>query len=249
MSKVKIAYLDIETMAAKGWVWGKWEQNVIAFEKDWYILCFGVKWNDGTTKVYSLPQYDTWRNDKENDIELLRELHRIFEEADLIVAHNGDQFDIKKINARFLFHGFKPPAPYKTVDTKKIAKRNFGLLSNSLDDIGHFLGVGRKKSHSGFQLWRDCATGKRKAWSEMREYCKQDVDLLYSVYQRLRPWAQNLNLSVITRELACPSCQSHKMQQRGYRFTIASKFPRFQCIDCGRWCSGTSEKIDKIETR
>jgi hypothetical protein len=43
------------------------------------------------------------------------------DEADIICAHNGDAFDIKKINSRLITNGFKPPSPFKTIDTLKAA--------------------------------------------------------------------------------------------------------------------------------
>jgi hypothetical protein len=40
----RILLFDIETMANLGWVWGKWEQDVIAFKERWYMLSFAYKW-------------------------------------------------------------------------------------------------------------------------------------------------------------------------------------------------------------
>ena len=42
--KPKILLFDIETMANEGYVWGIWEQNVIAIKRPWYMLSFAYKW-------------------------------------------------------------------------------------------------------------------------------------------------------------------------------------------------------------
>jgi hypothetical protein len=36
--------LRLETAPNLGYVWGKWEQNVIDFKKSWYVLSFAVLW-------------------------------------------------------------------------------------------------------------------------------------------------------------------------------------------------------------
>ncbi len=65
---------------------------------------------------------------------LIRSMMALFEEADIVVAHNGDKFDIKWIMGRALLLGMPPPAPFRTVDTLKICRSRFRLTSylNSL---------------------------------------------------------------------------------------------------------------------
>ena len=36
--------LDIESSTNLAHVWGKYEQDVIEFERHWYMLCFSYKW-------------------------------------------------------------------------------------------------------------------------------------------------------------------------------------------------------------
>lgn len=119
--KPKVLLFDIETMANLVYVWGKYEQNVIAYERHWYMLTFAYKWlGDKKTYVKSLPDYSMYKKDKYNDIELIKDLWKLFDEADIIIAHNGNSFDIKKANARFIKHKLKPPSPYRSVDTIQI---------------------------------------------------------------------------------------------------------------------------------
>lgn len=245
--KPKIVFIDIETSPSLGWVWGVWEQNVLEVEQDWFMLSFAVKWNDSKTKVYALPDYRGYKKNKTNDRLLVLELWNILNSADIVVAHNADAFDIKKANARFLVHGLQPPAPYKTVDTLKLARSKFKFDSNRLDDLARYLGIGRKLATHGKKTWLGCMEGDEKSWRTMVRYNKQDVDLLYELYMRLRPWATNHpNLGLIKdRPNTCPICGSiGKMQARGYLYTRTSKRRRYQCTHCGGWSTGEPIKTE-----
>lgn len=243
----KIAFLDIETAPLLGWVWGKWEQNVIEFEKDGYILCFSYKFlGDSKVHTVSLPDFPNYKKDKEDDRELIKELVKVLDSAEIIVAHNGDRFDFPRINTRILYHKLKPPTPFKTIDTLKIARNKFGFVSNKLDDISQYLGLGRKLAHKGFHLWKQCMSGDMSGWKDMEAYNAQDVLLLEKVYLKFRPWyAAHPNVNILSGKTGCcPVCGSLKLQRRGYRTTRTSKFQRFQCFSCGAWASGKSEKVE-----
>jgi len=236
-SEPRILIVDIETAPNLGWVWGKWQQNVIDFEKHWYLLCFAWKWyGESKTHFIGLPDFEGYEKDMEDDLGVAQKLHELFEEADVIIAHNGDQFDIKKSNARFLFHGMSPPSHYKTIDTKKVAKRYFRFDSNSLNDLGKYLNLGAKVSHSGFALWRGCMTGDRASWKTMKEYNIQDIDLLEDLYEVFKPWMTNHpNMGFFYDDIVCPNCASTELQKRGYQKTKTEVYQRFQCQTCGAW--------------
>lgn len=242
----KIVFFDIETAPNLGWVWGKWEQNVIDFEQQWYVLCFSYKFlDDDKVHTVSLPDFPGFKRDKEDDKALIKKMVEVLDKADIVVAHNGDRFDLPRMNTRILFHKLKPPTPFKTVDTLKIARNKFGFSSNKLDDIGNYLGVGRKLAHTGFSLWKRCMEGEKLAWKEMAAYNAQDVLLLERIYLKFRPWYTNHpNVNILSGKTGCcPVCGSAMLQRRGYRVTRTSKFQRFQCSKCGAWASGMSEKV------
>jgi DNA polymerase elongation subunit (family B) len=227
----RILLFDLETSPNLGYTWGKWETNVIAFTQESYLLCYAYKWYEETnTKVVALPDFDSYKKDKTNDKELVQKLHQLFNEADVIIAHNGDKFDIKYANGRFLYHGLEPPTAYKTVDTLKIARSKFKLNSNKLDDLGKLLNVGKKVETGGFDLWLGCMAGDEKSWYRMKKYNKQDVELLEQVYLRLRAWVTNHpNLNIINgTTLQCPTCQSEKLWKIG----IQSGKQRYRCQEC-----------------
>src|SRR6266487_356449 len=190
LSDPRILLFDIETAPSLGWVWEKWETNVLAFKTQWYILSFAYKWlGEKRIHTHALPDFTIFTKDREDDSGLVRELWSLLDRADIVVGHNGDRFDLRKSNARFIVHGLAPPSPYKSIDTLKIARRHFNFTSNRLDDLGQYLSVGRKLAHTGVHLWLGCMRGDEKSWTMMRRYNAQDVALLERVYLKLRPWA------------------------------------------------------------
>lgn len=242
MNKPKILLFDLETTPNLAYVWGKYEQNVIAYKKEWDLLSVAYKWL-GEKEVHCLTRIDF--KDK-TDKALTRELKKLLDKAEIVIAHNGDEFDIKKSNAKFIEHNLGPTAPYQKIDTKKIAKKYFKFNSNSLDDLGNLLGVGRKEKTGGFDLWLDCMAGKKSAWKLMAKYNKQDVLLLEKVYLKLRPWMDNHpNVSMLVNVTnGCPTCGQKKLESKGVRFN----YRRYICKNCGRYCRARlAEKTPKPE--
>lgn len=237
----KVLLLDIETAPSLGWAWEKWQTNIIAFEKSWFMLAFGWKWlGEAKAHVRCLPDYAGYEFDKENDRELIGELWTLMDQADVIVGHNGDAFDIKKANARFITHDLPPPSTYKTVDTLKLAKKHFKFESNKLGDLGQYLEIGTKVATTGFKLWKGCMEGDVKSWNLMRKYNEQDVLLLEQIYLKLRPWSvSHPNLSLYEDvHTNCPTCTSSNVQRRGFNYAKTQVRQRWRCNDCGSWYSG-----------
>lgn len=220
-----------------GYVWAKYEQDILAYESEWYLLSFAYSWlGDKTTKVKSLPDYKGYSKNKEDDSKLSKDLWELFNEADIIVGHNSNDFDIKKANTRFIYHDLSPVKPYKTVDTLKMARKYFKFNSNKLGDLGKYLGLGEKKETGGFATWLGCMEGNKKAWSKMTQYNKQDVELLKKIYLRVRPWiATHPDLREIGEDEKCPKCHSNKVQKRGFEVTRISRYQRLQCQNCFSW--------------
>lgn len=249
--KAKILIYDIETSPNLSYVWGKWQQDVIEYKEEWYILCFAYKWlGEKKTHVVSLPDFRLYKKEPHNDREVVKKLHELFSEADVIVAHNGNSFDQKKSQARMLYHGFPPPSPYKQIDTKNVARKYFNMNSNKLDDIGKYLGVGSKLQTGGFDTWLGCMNGDVKAWKKMTKYNVQDVKLLEEVYIKLRPWITNHpSVSLLERKPdKCPKCGSGPIQRRGFRAhgTVSYK-QQYQCMACKGWLLG--RPVERTDTK
>ncbi len=237
----RILLLDIETAPCiiASWSIRPPYAGAVWVERDTFILSFAVKWlGERGVKTYALPDYPRYKTHKHDDKQLVRDLWNLLDEADVVVAHNGDAFDIKKIKSRMLVHRMKPFSSFKTVDTLKLAK-TCKFDSNKLDNLGRYLQEGRKIPNTGATLWRKCVDGDPKSWRIMRRYNAQDVALLERVYERLKPWAPNHpNLNLYTGRHDCPTCQSSNLAMRGLNYSKSVVRQRFLCKDCGASFSG-----------
>lgn len=201
------------------------------------MLSFAYRWlGEKTTHVRALPDYPSYDKDRQCDRNLLHDLWKLLEAADITIAHNGDRHDIKKANARLIYHGFPPPSPSKSIDTFKEAKKRFKFSANNLGHLGVYLGLGDKIKTTGFDLSRRCIAGDLSAWAELKRYNRRDVDLLHAIFLRMRPYmASHPNLNFYTRGDGCPVCQSPNVQARGFNYSRTGKRQRIQCKDCGAW--------------
>lgn len=246
----KVVLIDIETSPLTGYAWTMFEANILKVLEPSKIICVAWKFLDeDKINVKALPDYKGYKAGVLDDTALVKEIWGVLDKADVVIAHNGDSFDVKKLNSRFIIHHMRAPSAYKTIDTKKVAKKYFRFDSNSLDNLGVFLEEGRKESTGGFDLWDQCMAGNPASWAKMKKYNVRDIDLLERVYLRLRPFMENHpNLNVIAHpndhDESCPACLSHNLQKRGFTITRTGRKQRFQCNDCGVWSSGPYEKAN-----
>jgi uncharacterized protein YprB with RNaseH-like and TPR domain len=225
---MRILFYDLETAPNIGYTWEKWETNVLGFIKEREILSCAYKWQ-GDKKVSVISAQG-----QKSDKNLVKKLHRLFEQADIVIAHNGDKFDQGIAKARMIYHKMSPPRILQSVDTRKAAKNNFKFNGNGLEDLGKFLKLGSKRKHSGFDMWLGCMEGKKSSWKEMIKYNKQDVVLLEKVYNRLKPWIHNHPCLSEIKD-GCPQCGSKNVVRKGYRATQATIKQQMQCKSCNSW--------------
>lgn len=178
---MKRLFLDIETCPNIGLFWSAGyrvdipPENILIERR---IITAAYKW-EGDKKAKAF----IW-DKNQSDKQLVYDLIEVMNQADEIVAHFGDGFDIPWIRARALYYGIILPE-YKTVDTKAWSSKLFYLNSNKLDYIAQYLKVG-KKIRTTYDLWKDIVIEKDKnALTEMVMYNIHDVELLQGVYNYL----------------------------------------------------------------
>ena len=243
---MKVLLWDIETAPIQACVWGLFQQDIHhdSIIHDWFVICASYKWLD-EKEVHAVSVGKKFRDDKK----VIQALYQVLCEADVIVGHNGDAFDLKKFNARAIFHGL-PPIPHKqTVDTLKTARRHFKFTSNRLDYLGQFLGVG-KKMDTPKGLWMRALFGDREAIDTMVRYCKQDVLLLEKVYHKLRPHMRNHpnhNLYSPKEEKCCPKCGNERLRKSGFKYQMTTMRRQYQCLSCGGYFCGA--QVARVELR
>jgi len=101
----KILVFDIETAPITSYTWGLRDQNVglNQIKDDWHLLAWAAKW-------YGEPASKTMYMDNrkaknvQDDYKLVDGLSKLLNKTEIIITQNGEQFDVKKLNARAIFH-------------------------------------------------------------------------------------------------------------------------------------------------
>ena len=248
MSKVRTLLIDIETSPITGYTWSTFDASVLKILEPSKVLSVAWKWLDeDETFCKTIADFKGYKKGVVDDKRLIQLAWELLNEADIVIAHHGKKFDLPKLAARFIYYGLAAPASYQVVDTKQVASTKFKFDSNSLNNLGTYLGLGSKVQNGGFDLWVRCIAGDPDAWELMKEYNVQDVVLLEKVYLALRPYITNHpNVSLITGAVDnCPTCQSDKLQKRGFSYTRTGRKQRYQCSDCHSWSVGSFERSGK----
>lgn len=234
----RIVTLDIETAPIVAYVWSLFKVNVGLNQivQDWSILSFSHKWL-GVARVHYSDV--SKKKDVRDDRDLLDALWQVLDEADIIVGQNGRNFDIKKINARFLQAGMPPPSPYRVVDTLEMAKQIARFTSNKQDWLSQLLTDEPKEHHNefpGMELWVECLKGNKRAWAVMKLYNKKDITGCEKMYIAMRPYyVGHPNVAAYYDDdvVRCPSCGSHKVEALDKpALTNTGAYTRYRCA-CG----------------
>jgi len=235
-TKPKILIYDIETLPNKGFFWHPYDDRSLPLEfiqqsKAIITIAYKFVGDRNVTLLTAKTPY--------NDKSMLEEFSKVWKEADYVLGHYIEGFDIPFINGRVMANKLDPLPPTPAIDTYKLAKKHFGqtLNSNKLDHLGELFGVGRKNK-TGASLWVRCANGEAKAIKEMGLYNVQDVKLLEKVWNTMQPYVQsrlNMNHFSDLDGIVCSSCGSDNLQKRGVAVTKAAKKTRLHCQDCGAW--------------
>lgn len=245
-SSVKRLFFDIETSPNLVYSWNvghkiKIDYNNIVKERS--IICICWKW-EGENSVHSL----TW-DAHQNDKQMLESFIKVANEADELVAHNGDRFDLPWIRTRCVYHRIPMFPSYSSLDTLKKARGKFRFNNNGLDYISSYLGEGRKLATS-FSLWKAVLLNDETALAKMVRYCKQDVKVLEAVYHRLAPYITNSVHHGALHGLpkhSCPECGGMHTTVSKRRVTASGTIKvQLQCQDCGKYFTVSESNYKKM---
>jgi len=246
----KILLFDIETLPMWVRVWGLYKQripidNVV---KDWMVLSWAAKWLMGKETMSDIltPEEIERRDDKR----ICRSIWNLIDQADIIIAHNLIRFDLRKLNSRFMIHGFKPPSPYQTIDTLKHSQKIAAHTSHKLDWLGQLV-RNEGKIDTDYGLWVRCEAGEQEALDYMLKYNIEDTGLLEEVYLWMRPWMYshpNIGLYMDLTEPVCSHCGSNNIWEEGVYYTPAGKYTAVRC-ECGAIGRMRSSLLTLAESR
>lgn len=206
------------------------------------VICFGYKkLGESTTKCVSAWDFkERWEKNVNDDYAVCKAAYNVLKGADVVVTHNGKRFDWKVLQTRLARHGMGPLPPIVHIDTLQESKKNLLAYSNSLKHLSKFFKIIEKKEHDGWPLWKRVHKRQPGAMRLMASYCRQDVRVLEQIFKILRPFLKSLpnaNLFTDGSKAVCPVCGSDHLQRRGERVSKTKRSQRYQCQECGTWCS------------
>ncbi len=191
--------LQHQRMLSASWQWFDEENknpisnvNILQDKKRWKGNCWDIR------KGLSIDDYH-----------VVKGLYSAVEQADIVIGHNSDRFDIKHLNTMAERHGLPALPENKSVDTLKIAKSKFAFPSNSLDNICDYLQIPGKMETSK-DLMMLATLGHEPAIEELAEYNDRDIaPSLRGLYLRMRPHIKNHpNVNALRHSIGCKNCQA-----------------------------------------
>lgn len=233
-----ILFIDIETRPNLGYFWRMFDENIGLSQmiEEGQVISFAAKWRGtNTTEFYSMFH--------DGHEEMIRQAHRLLDEADFVLHWNGKKFDIPHLNKEFVLQGLTPPSTFKQLDLMLTARKQFNFVSNKLQHVSTALGFDGKFDHEGFELWLKCMNNDPVAWETMRTYNIQDVVLLEQIYDRILPWViTHPNVPLFKGAGRCPQCGGSDITAEGTAYTSSRTYPKFRCNDCGAQMRGKKFK-------
>ncbi len=243
----KILIYDIETSPMIGYHWGHWQQNISLSQtiQNSIMITWSAKWlyEDEVFSDKNTPEEMLKLNDKR----ICKSLWDMIHEADIVVAHHGDKFDVPMMNSRFIINGLPPYSVTNSIDTKKVASKTFRFASNKLDALAGYFGFGQKIK-TNFDLWKGCMEGDQQSIDDMETYNIQDVKVLEEVYLKLRPYIKshpNVGLYLESDKPVCGACGSSnlRLMNKDY-YTPTGRYSVYQC-QCGSINRCRTHNMDK----
>lgn len=236
-NQLNVLFIDLELTHAIYYAYpSKREQYLSASNiiQDQFCICASWTWNnDKDVNVIKISDdKKRFKSNFRNDYVVAKKIHELMEEADIIVAHNGDKFDIKHSNALFIKHGLTPVPKTKTIDTLKVAKKYFAFPGNSLDQLSKRFGsTGKNQKPDWFKL----AEGNLDAINTAAVYCKNDVKELRFIFEKMRPFIESFPgpRRFIDEIKYCDACNSKRLENWGLKQFGGQPYYRVKCLECG----------------
>lgn len=235
-TKRRRLFFDIETSPNIGLFWEAGYKKNIDYSniiKERAIICICYKWEDD--KEVGAVHWDA----KQCDKTMLTKFIKVANQADELIGHNGDRFDLAWIRTRCLFHRIGMFPKYTTIDTLKVARSSFKFNSNKLNYIADYLGIGQKIK-TEFGMWKDIVLHKdKKAMDKMIAYCKKDVILLEKVFKELNnhiPAKTHYGVIFGDDRGTCPECGSDDIVRQVRRVTATGvRKIIYKCNTCHKY--------------
>lgn len=194
-------------------------------------ICAAWRWY-GQRRVEFAAEWD--------DTPWLQRVWDVYDKADVVVGHNIDQFDTKKLKAAWTMLGLRPPRPSKSVDTLKVARAQFGFESNTLDSLCKRFGLPGKVDHYDPLVAQAAVDGDKAARRRIARYNRGDVEQTEALYDAMRGWIPNHpHMGTVGEGKSCNQCASTelKLEPSTYRAVVID-YALYTCTRCGAHMRG-----------
>lgn len=239
----KILTLDIERFKGQAvvefWDLGEFKHRRLHPDTvtEWpRTICAAWRWHGKRATDFAAEWDDDGRHG------MLERIWHAYDQADIVVGHNVKAFDTKKLKTEWWLMGLKPPRPWKTVDTLTVARREFGMESNTLDAICKRLGLPGKVDRYDVEVARRAVDGDKAAQRRIKRYNVGDVATTEALYDALRGWdASHPHIGLWTGiERSCNQCGSESLtplgesgQSDGQVRAVTNSYAGYRCDNCG----------------
>lgn len=236
---MKLLFFDVEMALQVGYFYDQWNTNIPAHKIKHHGFMISAAWSwYGRNKIDAVSVLDDPKRFKKNhrdDFHVIKKLSEVVNEADAIVAFNGDNFDMKELNTGLIKHSLEPLKHVVQIDPYKIAKKHFRFKGgNSLRNLCEFLDVKAEKGKVDDDVWIAAAEGDPAAIKKVLKYNKGDIPTLKQVYEKIKPFTPaKLNLNHFVEADVCPSCASPDFIRYGRFYRMSGFKQQFRCNDCG----------------
>jgi len=234
----KILLFDIETAPLLAFVWElktRYINPELLEKSNWWVLSWSAKWLFHEEIMHDIVTPE--ETEYEDDSRVLQSIWDLINEADIVISHNGINFDHKILNMRWLLGRLSPPSTYRVIDTYRSSRGLFNFPSYRLSFIAKQLGIAEKLEHEGFSMWKRCLKGDKAALKSMLQYNDRDVKVLEELYLMIRPWIKNhpnLGIFLESEVPVCRVCGSTGLDLlEGHDYTTnLSRYETLRC-ECG----------------
>ena len=158
-----------------------------------------------------------------------------YDQADILRGHNIRGFDSKKLKGEWWLMGLNPPSAYKTVDTLTIARREFGLESNTLAALLARLGLPGKVDRYDPEVAKAACAGDKAAQRRITRYNRGDVPASELLCDALTGWdTTHPHLGLYNgKERSCNQCGGTEFTATGLVRAVTNSYAGYRCDNCG----------------
>lgn len=248
----KVLVYDLETSRVLADVWWPGKQFVGhgSLHEDPRIITVAWKWMHEETvhtlrwdDVPAVPAGDYAIAGWGDDANLVAKFAEVYNQADLAIGQNNDNFDKRFLAQRCLVHTVPFNRFVRSVDLMKASKKEFRAPSYSLDYQAKRLGITNKQTHEGISMWRNAQYHRdpevrKSAIDAMEKYNIGDIITTEEDYLRLIPYIDHkIHFGTLGggHKWNCPNCGGTNVEKVYHTSTPAGTVQHImRCKDDGQ---------------